>query len=94
MAAGAFLEGANLGTGPGNCNGNFTVFDDQADTPLSDGTAPFPGTYNPPATPFKIFRQMNVRTRGDWELEVRDGSVTPHAGTVHCVKLRIKYSPR
>lgn len=87
MASGGYLEGANLGTGPGNCSDTLTRFDDEAATHVMDADAPYAGAVRPDATldPFDGYK-MN----GRWVLDLANQGAT---GVLHCWKLRVKYRP-
>jgi subtilisin-like proprotein convertase family protein len=75
--------GDNYGSGSNDCNGTPTVFDDAAATPISAGTAPFAGTYQPDS-PLSAFAGKPIQ--GTWKLHVEDTLVLD-TGTVYCVSL-------
>lgn len=56
--------------GGGNDNYTNTIFDDEAPTPIANGTAPFTGTFRPEGT-LSDFDDMS--TLGTWTLTVVDG---------------------
>lgn len=80
-------DGSGYGSGPNDCEGTFTVFDDEADQPITKGTAPFAGRYKPeePLTALD-----GTRMRGEWRLTVFDGFLLDN-GTLGCWQLRIRY---
>ena len=64
---------SGVGTGTITANFNNTVFDDNAATPIQEGSAPFFATYNPQeslATVFAPPTGMNVQ--GTWTLVVQN----------------------
>lgn len=91
LASGGFLTGANLGSGPGGCGDQLTTFDDQAPTPISAGTAPYPGSYAPDQPLDDSFK--GFRITGKWGLVITE---VPGAdiGTLQCWKIRLTYVPR
>lgn len=76
-------SGDNFGTGANDCSGTQTVFDDNASTAISAGTAPFAGTFRPdsPLSAMKG-RPMN----GVWKLRVTDTGAAD-VGVLGCVTL-------
>jgi subtilisin-like proprotein convertase family protein len=63
-----------------------TVFSDAAATPISAGTAPFTGTFQP-EQPLSAFKGKSVT--GNWTLTVKDRE-TPDVGTLHSWSLTRK----
>ncbi len=82
--------GADLGAGGYGCDGaSFTVFDDQAPTPILQGAPPFLGSFAP-VTPLSVMN--GTQLRGRWYLDVLDiteGGV----GTIECWQVKIRYTP-
>jgi subtilisin-like proprotein convertase family protein len=81
--------GDNYGTGPNDCSGTPTIFDDAAATPISGGLPPFAGTFRP-ETPLSAFNGEPIN--GTWKLRVTDTEVLD-TGTVGCVTLEITRQP-
>jgi hypothetical protein len=80
--------GDNYGTGNNDCTGTPTTFDDEAVTPISAGTAPFSGSFQP-ETPLSVFdgRGMN----GVWNFSFADQAGLD-TGVVGCARLTINNS--
>ncbi len=80
--------GADFGTGPNNCNGTPTIFNDEAATSITDPGAlpPFAGRFMPEEP---LSRFDGRRVHGTWSLVVGDDN-SPDTGTLGCWKLRIK----
>ena len=75
--------GNNYGTGAADCSGNLTVFADDADQSISNGSAPFDGRY----TPVDALSGLAGGTAdGQWELRVTD-SAGWDTGDLYCVVL-------
>ncbi len=83
-------SGDNYGSGATNSTGVFTVFDDDAATAISAGTAPFAGTYRP-ESPLSALKWKPVE--GTWTLRVID-TAAGDTGTVYGVQLDIIPSTR
>jgi subtilisin family serine protease len=64
--------------GPGGRNFSFTVFDDEAATPIANGKAPFTGSFRP-ESPLSAFDGSDIY--GTWKLVVTD-MVKGNAGTI------------
>jgi len=66
----------NVGSGPNHSNFSNTTFDDQANTPIQNGGAPFFGTYNPqaPLLSSSIYGPglVGLHAAGTWTLQVQD----------------------
>lgn len=78
----------NFGTGTGTCGQLvYTVFDQDAATAISSGTAPFAGTYRPEAS----LATLNGKSvNGAWRLRMRD-ETTQDTGTNLCWGLELAY---
>jgi subtilisin-like proprotein convertase family protein len=77
---------ADFGSGSRECNGTFTVFDDQAGfQPIADGTPPFDGAYRPDE-PLEAL--LGKEAKGAWKLRVEDDNELD-AGTLLCWKLEL-----
>ena len=77
--------GQNYGSGPTNCSGTYTVFDDSAAVAISNGAAPFAGSFRP-ESPLASLNGSNVN--GTWTFRVID-IAQGDTGTVFCVTLEI-----
>jgi subtilisin-like proprotein convertase family protein len=77
--------GDNFGTGPNDCSGTSTEFDDAAATAIGATTAPFAGTFRPDS-PLSAFN--GKATNGTWRLRIADTGAVD-TGTVGCVELQI-----
>ena len=76
---------ANYGSGAADCSGVFTVFDDAASTPISSGSAPFAGAYQPD----ELLSTLNGKPlAGTWTLRVAD-TAQKQIGTIYCFQLDI-----
>ncbi|NUL81648.1 MAG: S8 family serine peptidase [Armatimonadetes bacterium] len=80
-------SGDNFGSGANNCSGTFTVFDDDAATPISSGSAPFAGTFRPD----QALSGLNGKaTNGDWKIRIADVA-GGDSGTLFCWQLELTY---
>lgn len=85
-------SGANFGSGSPSCNGNLTVFNDEAATSITTGTAPFAGQFRP-VSPLSAFDQLKLKR--EWTLSVVDEvAAPPGEGNLYCVELEIKYKKK
>jgi subtilisin-like proprotein convertase family protein len=77
-----------VGTGTNTSNFNGTVFDDNAPTPIQEGSAPFSATYNPQESLATVFApstggQQGMNVQGTWTLVIQNGSTTGTIGTIN-----------
>ena len=75
---------SGVGNGPNAANFTNTVFDDNATTPIQQGTAPFSAIYNPQeslATVFAPTTGMNVQ--GTWTLTITNSGTGAATGTLN-----------
>ena len=81
-----------LSTGNGGSGDNFTdtVFDDEAGTPITDGSPPFTGTFQPEGT-LSDFDGLDAS--GDWVLTVTDDLPSFDDGTLNDWQLVIQTTP-
>ena len=75
----------NYGTGNNDCSGTPTIFDDQAGTPISSGSAPFAGSFSPQSG---LSIHNGSDASGAWTLSVVD-SAAGDVGTIGCFELEI-----
>jgi subtilisin-like proprotein convertase family protein len=80
-------SGDNYGSGPTDCTGVFTHFDDEATTPITAGTAPFAGSYQPEQP---LSTLDNKSLNGNWKLRLID-DLSGDTGTIYCWQLVITY---
>jgi subtilisin-like proprotein convertase family protein len=90
LARGVGGAGADYGTGPDDCAGMPTVFDDEATTAVAQGTAPFSGSFRP-YTPLSFVDGHGMA--GRWWLVV-DVMGAGSVGNVHCWGLDVTYKAR
>ena len=77
--------GDDYGSGPADCTGTHTVFDDQAPTALADAEAPFAGSFRPDQP---LSALNGSQGKGTWSLFAVD-SAAPDTGMLHCWGLTI-----
>jgi hypothetical protein len=81
-------SGTAYGTGPNDCSGTPTVFEDAAPTPITAGTAPFEGSFQPEKGPFAAAGELT----GPYWLVASDNTPTASSiGTIGCFKLEFTY---
>jgi hypothetical protein len=93
---GAIPLSPDLGAGPGDCTGSFTVFDDQAPLAISSATNPYVGSFVPTfeSAPDRILKSFKGKSlEGRYRLEVGD-STAGRIGYVNCWELIIRYDPK
>ncbi len=80
-------DGEGLGSGPNSCKGTPMSVDDDAATPLSAGTAPYAGLFQPyqPLTPFNTHEM-----KGRWNLVLLNYNNGDFDIKPGCWKLKIK----
>jgi subtilisin-like proprotein convertase family protein len=82
--------GDDFGSGPTNCSGQPTIFDDAALRPIVGSAAPFAGAFRPE----QFLAAFNGRrSEGVWRLRVRDGFAQDQ-GVLFCVQLEINRRAR
>ena len=73
------------GVGTGNNTANFTntIFDDNAATPIQNGSAPFSSTFNPQQSLATVFAPVptGMSVYGTWVLTIQNNSPTGNTGT-------------
>jgi subtilisin-like proprotein convertase family protein len=77
----------DFGSGAENCNGTFTVFNDEAETSINDGSSPYNGQFTP-QEPLSAFDGSKLK--GKWTLTVED-QASGDDGVLHCAELEVKY---
>lgn len=76
----------NYGSGPNDCSGTPTTFNDSAATPIGSGTAPFAGSFRPEDP---LGNLDGEDQSGTWKLRVADTAAID-TGTIGCFNLKIK----
>jgi len=89
LAANRGSSGDNFGSGANDCTGTFTVFDDEAVTPIASGTAPFAGSFKPDS-PLSALDGKSVT--GNWTLKINDNA-SGDSGLLFCWQLEIARNP-
>lgn len=79
-------SGDDLGTSPDTCDGVFTTFDDDQESPVGLADAPFTGAYRPDNS---LSAFDGKQAGGDWTLEVTDTAGNSVGGTLFCWELDI-----
>ena len=77
---------SGVGSGRNSANFTNTVFDDNAPTPIQDGSAPFSAIYNPQESLATVFApttglQQGMNVQGTWMLTITN-SATGTTGTL------------
>jgi subtilisin-like proprotein convertase family protein len=77
---------SGVGSGPNEANFDQTVFDDNAATPVEQGSAPFSATYNPQESLATVFAptangQQGMTVQGTWTLVISNASAGGTTGT-------------
>jgi subtilisin-like proprotein convertase family protein len=80
----------DFGDGSTDCNGNPTVFDDEAATSILDGTSPYAGSFRPL---YPLSSLDGGFAAGTWTLYVED-HYTEDQGVLHSVGLKVDYQYR
>ena len=75
----------DYGTGPADCTGTLTTFDDAATVPITAAPAPFAGTFKP-QQPLSALKR--AKANGQWQLVVSDDDPRD-SGTLGCWQLTI-----
>lgn len=72
----------------GGMNPNFTdtIFDDQAEVAIADGTAPFTGTFRPD-DPLALFNTQNAR--GTWQLNIQNVTTKGNLGSLNSWSIEV-----
>ena len=78
---------SGVGTGANTANFTNTVFDDNAGTPIANGSAPFFATFNPQQSLATAFAGLNAQ--GTWTLVVQNSSTTT-TGTLNSWSLNFQ----
>jgi len=79
-------DGDNYGTDCPTTDGNDTIFDDAAATPITAGSAPFVGTFSP-EVPLSTFN--GIDPNGTWTLKVVDDFLD-EIGNIECWSINIQ----
>jgi hypothetical protein len=77
----------DYGSGTPGCGGTLTVFNDEAETLITEGAAPFAGQFRPEQ---RLSTFDRTKVKGGWSVQVID-DVGFFSGTLKCAELEIKY---
>ena len=77
---------ADYGAGEKSCAGDFTTFDDSAETSITAAEPPFVGSFQPEGS---LDRLSGRPARGRWRLLIVDGGPND-SGELYCWRLKIK----
>ena len=77
----------DYGSGTPGCGGTLTVFNDEAETLITDGAAPYAGQFQPEQRLSDLDR---TKVKGTWSVEVVD-DFSLFGGTLKCAELEVKY---
>jgi subtilisin-like proprotein convertase family protein len=80
----------DYGSGTPGCGGTLTRFNDEAETLISDGVAPFAGQFKPEQ---RLSNLDGTRVKGTWTLTVADDEFIL-AGDLKCAELKVKYKKK
>ena len=64
---------SGVGSGAQTANFNNTIFDDNATTPIQNGSAPFFATFDP-QLPLSVFASDNLNAKGTWTLVITNSA--------------------
>jgi subtilisin-like proprotein convertase family protein len=90
IEAGGPFSTADFGSGSEDCNGTFTTLNDEAETPIGDGTAPYNGQFRPDN---RLSALDGSKLKGTWRLTI-DDDYFQDDGVLHCAELEIKYKKK
>jgi Proprotein convertase P-domain len=82
--------GDDYGSGTPGCGGTLTVFNDEAETEITEGAAPFAGQFKPEEL-LSTFDRAKVK--GSWTVNVVD-DLGLFSGSLRCAELEIKYKKK
>ena len=76
---------SGVGSGSNTANFTNTILDDNAATPIQNGSAPFSSTFNPQQSLATVFAPMpsGMSVQGTWVLTVTNNSTTGGTGTIN-----------
>jgi hypothetical protein len=76
------------GSGAESCNGTLTEFNDEAETPVTEGAQPWNGQFLPEET----LREFDGgKVKGTWTVSATDDDEFNDASTLYCAELQVKY---
>jgi subtilisin-like proprotein convertase family protein len=81
-------SGDDYGSGSESCSGTKTVFNDEAETAIEDGTPPYAGQFKPEDP---LSELDGAKLKGTWRLVATDTFDFLDDGTLQCFDLEIKY---
>jgi hypothetical protein len=79
------------GSGSESCGGTLAEFNDEAETPVDEGSQPWSGQF----LPEEALREFDrAKVKGRWAVSVTDDDDYGDANTLHCAELEIKYKKK
>jgi subtilisin-like proprotein convertase family protein len=78
----------DFGSGSESCSGTFTTFNDEAETPIGSGAAPYAGQFKPDQA---LSGLDGTKVKGTWRVAVTDPDDFGDTSVLHCAELEIKY---
>jgi subtilisin-like proprotein convertase family protein len=81
----------DYGSGSDSCGGTKTVFNDEAETLITEGLAPFNGQFVPEE---RLSELDGTKLKGTWRLTITDDYSLEDDGTLHCLDLEIKHKKK
>jgi subtilisin-like proprotein convertase family protein len=81
----------DYGSGSTSCSGTKTVFNDEAETSIEDGSSPFNGQFLPEE---RLSTLDGSKVKGPWRLTVTDDFTIDTDGVLHCFDLKVKYKKK
>ena len=91
LSSGNGEAGDDYGSGDSSCSGTKTVFNDEAETLISDGVAPFARQFKPEG---RLSTLDGAKVKGIWRLTVDDTFGIVDDGVLRCVDLKVKYKKK
>jgi subtilisin-like proprotein convertase family protein len=83
--------GDDYGSGSEGCTGTKTVFNDEAETAIEEGTPPYAGQFKPEES---LSELDGSKLKGTWRLVAADTFDLVDDGTLQCFELEIKYKKK
>ena len=79
------------GSGSESCNGTLTEFNDEAETPVTEGLQSWNGQF----VPEEALREFDGgKVKGTWAVSVTDDDEFNDASTLYCAELQVKYKKK
>jgi hypothetical protein len=87
LSTGNGAGGTGFGSGPNDCSGTPTVFEDAAPTAITAGTPPYAGSFQPEKGPIAAAGELT----GVYWLVAADSTPSAGLGTIGCWQLEFTY---